>query len=295
MTAPAVEQILTTQFFNCAARIWGDGLPVLGLHGWLDNAASFDPVAPLLSGIQLVAIDLPGHGWSDHRPPGMKYHYVDYIDDVIAVADALKWPQFLLLGHSLGAGIASMIAGAFPDRITGLMLIEGLGPMSRPPDQTPVYLSRSVSQRQRQQQRPPTVYSDLETIVAARQKAGGLMTAAAWTLTQRSVKRVENGYTWYSDPRLKISSPFYMTEEQVLAVLGRISCPTLLLIGERGLLTAGTKEKMAGRIAGIADIETVVLPGGHHLHMDHPESVAAAIRNFVTSHHRRFAEHHPSE
>lgn len=132
-TEQAVESTIETRYLRFAAKRWGDpnGLPVLALHGWLDNAASFDQLAPCLPQLQLVAIDLAGHGHSEHRPSGVKYHYVDYIDDVMAVADALGWERFALLGHSLGAGIACVVAGSFPERITHLMLLEGIGPMSR--------------------------------------------------------------------------------------------------------------------------------------------------------------------
>ena len=52
-----------------AAKVWGNeaGIPTLALHGWLDNAASFEPIAPLLEQCHLVAVDLPGHGLSDHK------------------------------------------------------------------------------------------------------------------------------------------------------------------------------------------------------------------------------------
>ena len=55
---------LDTRQGRLAALGWRQaGLPrVLALHGWLDNAASFAPLAPLLHGLDLVALDLPGHG-----------------------------------------------------------------------------------------------------------------------------------------------------------------------------------------------------------------------------------------
>ncbi|EXJ09220.1 alpha/beta fold hydrolase [Nitrincola nitratireducens] len=42
--------------------------PVLALHGWLDNAASFRALARHLPQVNLIAVDLAGHGFSEHRP-----------------------------------------------------------------------------------------------------------------------------------------------------------------------------------------------------------------------------------
>jgi len=40
---------------------------ILCVHGWLDNANSFRPLLPLIQDAEIVAIDLPGHGHSDHQ------------------------------------------------------------------------------------------------------------------------------------------------------------------------------------------------------------------------------------
>ena len=108
----ADELTLATPTLQLAALRWHAGAPrrVLALHGWLDNAASFAGLAPRLDGCDTVALDLPGHGRSDHRPPGVHYHFVDFIPDVLAAADYLGWSQFALLGHSLGAGIGCFTA-----------------------------------------------------------------------------------------------------------------------------------------------------------------------------------------
>ena len=79
-----------------------DAPKVLALHGWLDNAASFVPLAEHLHGIDLVAIDQPGHGRSAHLPPGTDYSFVGAMNAVLDVADALGWERFALLGHSMG-------------------------------------------------------------------------------------------------------------------------------------------------------------------------------------------------
>ena len=126
-----VERTIEISGLALAARVHGpeDGLPVLALHGWLDNAATFDRLAPLLPDLRIVAIDLAGHGRSQHRV-GAPYHFIDYVADAGAVADALGWQQFSLLGHSLGAGVAALLAGTWPERVRRLALLEGLGPMT---------------------------------------------------------------------------------------------------------------------------------------------------------------------
>ncbi len=73
---------LAVPWGNVAGLAYGpsDGDPVLGLHGWLDNANTFIEVAKYLTpGIRFVAIDLPGHGFSSHKPPGSSYTMFNYV------------------------------------------------------------------------------------------------------------------------------------------------------------------------------------------------------------------------
>lgn len=85
-------------------------------------------VLPPPTALHVVAIDLPGHGRSSHRPPGAFYHIQNYIADVKYVIDgecghitiqalgcsvcyylALKWKKFSFLAHSMGEPLASTL------------------------------------------------------------------------------------------------------------------------------------------------------------------------------------------
>ena len=90
------ELRFTVNGMNFAAQEWGDStqLPVLALHGWLDNAASFYALAPRLNNLHIVALDMAGHGQSEHRPGHMAYTPWDDINDILAVADHLGWERF---------------------------------------------------------------------------------------------------------------------------------------------------------------------------------------------------------
>ena len=66
MSAQVEEVRLSLGHIELAAHLFGpaDGLPVIALHGWLDNANSFSRLAPQLKGLRIVALDLAGHGYS---------------------------------------------------------------------------------------------------------------------------------------------------------------------------------------------------------------------------------------
>jgi pimeloyl-ACP methyl ester carboxylesterase len=119
------ELRFTVNGMNFAAQEWGDStqLPVLALHGWLDNAASFFALAPRLKNLHIVALDMAGHGQSEHRPGQMAYTPWDDINDILAVADHFGWERFVLLGHSRGAIIGTLAAGTFPERFIALGLV----------------------------------------------------------------------------------------------------------------------------------------------------------------------------
>jgi pimeloyl-ACP methyl ester carboxylesterase len=209
------ELSLELPHLRLAAQAWGDPqLPcLLALHGWLDNAASFDRLAPLLcEHFHIVALDLPGHGRSGHRPPGTWYHYVDYLGDTLAAADALGWTQFGLLGHSLGGAVASMLAAASPQRIERLFLIEALGPLTAEVEQTLTLLQRAISQRHGLPAKALRVFSSEAEAAQTRAKAGDLSLEAAQIMVARGIKSAPGGgFVWSSDraPDADVTAALY--------------------------------------------------------------------------------------
>ncbi|HET8941781.1 MAG TPA: alpha/beta fold hydrolase, partial [Rudaea sp.] len=268
-----------------SACSWGNPSlpPLLALHGWLDNAASFDRLAPLLADhFHVVALDLPGHGQSDWRAPGAWYHFVDYPDDVLAAADALGLQQFGLLGHSLGGAIASVFAAICPRRVDRLLLIEALGPLAADAENSLQQWQRALIERQRHADKQLRVFAARDDAVAARMQANGLSRDAAELLISRGLKKVDGGFIWSTDPRLTLTSPLRLTESQVCAVLSGIQVPTLL-IGALPGAAYQQRETIRNRAALIKRIDIRQLPGSHHLHLEDAQPVAAAILEFVAS------------
>ena len=114
------ERTFDVNGLTFTAKEWGSPgyKPVIALHGWLDNAASFDLMLPFLSDMHVIALDCAGHGGSSFRSADSGYNIWQDIAEVLGVADQMGWDQFALLGHSRGAIISTLIAGAFPDRIS---------------------------------------------------------------------------------------------------------------------------------------------------------------------------------
>ncbi len=257
------------------AQTWGDATrpPLLALHGWLDNAGSFALLAPLLATqFHVIALDLPGHGHSDHLPDGASYHFTDYVRTALDVVNALELGNYTLLGHSLGAGVASLVAAAMPQRVDRLLLIEGLGPLGDDGTRTlPRFRDALVPHLHRH--RPLRLFRSVELAISARSIASGLRSDLARPIVERGVREVDGGWCWRSDPRLTRSSALRLDESQIRALLRGIDAPTALLLAqpETPYLPAMT---MRERAACVGTMQVTHMEGCHHLHLEHPRAVA---------------------
>ena len=264
--SPVVEEIrLSLPHIELAAHIFGpeDGMPVIALHGWLDNANSFARLAPRLSGLRIVALDFAGHGHSDHRPQGAGYSLADYAFDVLCVAEQLGWTQFALLGHSLGAIVSVVIAGSFPERVTRLALIDGIVLRTGAEADAAERMGQALQAQLDLQHKRKSVHPTLDRAIEARMKGMvAVSREAAEFLAQRGLMPVPGGYSWRSDSRLTLPSPLRLSDEQAMSFVRRVSCPTTLVVAEQGMLASHSE--LLNRLP--FNLER--LPGGHHLHIN---------------------------
>jgi pimeloyl-ACP methyl ester carboxylesterase len=263
-------------------------IPVLALHGWLDNANSFLGLADDLDGVDLVAIDFPGHGLSGTRPHGARFYFDDHVFDVLAVADALGWQRFHLLGHSLGGAVSSLVAAACPKCVISMVLIEGLGPISARADQTASGWRKAVKSSRI---RPRRVHSNREAAIQARANNSDLTLNEARTLAERGLKSVDGGFAWSHDPRLTWPSTHRYTESQVIDLIGAIEAPVLNIYSDppSGILPGRILQR---RLAALRQRKLFSHPGGHHLHMQHPATIGPVIKEFFHEHKARVAQRH---
>jgi pimeloyl-ACP methyl ester carboxylesterase len=277
---------LETAFGTLAGlRSGRDGAPrVLALHGWLDNAASFVPLSAHLRDVDLVALDMPGHGASAHLPAAADYLLIAFLRAAFAAADALGWDRFALLGHSLGGVIASLMASAQPQRIERLLTIEALGALTEAEERTAQRLRDAVAAYATLPGKQLRVFPDVATAVRARLQAGtgDLGEAAATLLVERGLRPVDGGFVWRSDPRLTMPTAVRMSEAQSRNLVAHIECPARVIYADPA--QSYFPEQLRRERAGLLRRgELVVMPGSHHLHMDDAAGVAAAIGDFFTA------------
>ena len=266
---------------NIAALEMGNpnGKRLFAVHGWLDNGASFIPLARELPHYHWISMDFAGHGKSDHRPAGTYYHIMDHVADMLAAVNSLEWSTFDLIGHSLGAGVASLFAAAFPERIGKLVLVDGIGPVSESPSETLSRFRRSMAERDQKTSIQSRPFISWGQLVDLRMAAGKMKQESAEILMRRNASETPEGVVLDTDRRLKQTSPAYMENGQVCRLLGGIEAQTLLIRATNGIIR--NRESTASRLKAIKRLSVKELEGNHHLHMDEPKSVAPAVAEFL--------------
>ncbi|XP_039469866.1 serine hydrolase-like protein isoform X3 [Oreochromis aureus] len=225
-------------------KAWGPehGHPVLCLHGWADNCGSFNTLIPFLpKECRYVAVDMPGHGLSSHRPPGVFYSFPEYAADVRRVTESLSWTKFSIMGHSMGGNIAVMFSALYPDMVDGIIVLDVFGFVPTDPKEIPRIMRQGMDEMLKYEKKAEEEKKRVYTY----EKAVERLLAANPTLSERSVQmllergltRVE-GEVWHS---VHIRLMCFMqknieriTLEQSLEMQSMIQAPVLLILADKG-------------------------------------------------------------
>lgn len=250
--------------------------PVLCLHGWLDNAASFIPLAQHLTDIPLVALEFAGHGHSSHRSADARYYFFDHVEDIVQLCRQQSWQQLTIIGHSMGAMVATALAASFPELVQRLVLIDSLGFVTDSAANAAEQLRDGINSRLKATVRKPC-YANLTEAATARQKQSDFSLTEALLLAERGTVATVNGLSWRADMRLRHSSVYRLTPEQGRALAAAVSCPVLAIAAKDSAFYPNVQHWSA--YYPNLTLETV--SGGHHCHMTQAALVAQHIKGFL--------------
>lgn len=273
----------------------GAPLRLLALHGWLDNANSFDALVPLLpAGLEVLALDLAGHGLSDHLPAGARYDAMTQLVHLREATQRLGWTDFVLLAHSLGALVANYYAALYPQAVRALVVLDYLVPFHAEGRLATWRAENRLMRRQeRGRGRARRVYSEAEALarlVEARKGGDGKQLpnvdeAAARILLPRAARRVDGGLVWRHDEKARTRYSMLYGSDNWMHVVSHVTCPVLVVRADDGLCQQPDdlyEPVLAAyrRSARVFRYERVA--GAHHVHLTHPERVAPSVTHFLT-------------
>lgn len=289
------DYLLDLNGIEMAVRTWGEqgAIPVLALHGWLDNAASFERLAPLMEDCFIVAPDLIGHGRSDHRREDSGYYLWEHAEDVLALVDRLGLGPFHVVAHGMGSGIASILA-LLTSTVVSMTFLDGMGvPFTvdegeRLPHLARAYRLKRMVQRSQAGSTEPLSgirFENLEQAMGQRRDRLGAEVSeeAIRLLAQRDLLQTGDGYRWRHDERLALPESMPLTEKEACKLLQQIHCPLYLILARQGMCAGPMFNRRKSALPAHAQVSWY--PGGHHFHLDEPErALAEQIGRILTRH-----------
>jgi pimeloyl-ACP methyl ester carboxylesterase len=236
-------------------EVKGQGEPMVLLHGWGGSVQSFRAVINRLSlKNRVYAFDLPGFGKSD--PPGPEWGSGEYTETVVEVLDQLKISRPHVIGHSFGGKIAMRMAAFHPDRINKLVLVDSAG---IPPKRGWKYRLRVGGFKMAK-------------------KLLGLL--GKWGENRLNGFYRKVGSDDYRQAGALRPVMVRVVNEDVTPIMGKITCPTLLIWGELDTDTPlSDGQFIHDRIA--ASRLVVIKEAGHYSYLDNPDLFYNAVSNFL--------------
>ena len=268
---------------------WGEpnGDPLVLVHGFLDLAFSWTSLVAELQRraarpLWIIAPDCRGHGDSGWVSAGSYYHFPDYVLDLDSVVQTFGIETFNLLGHSMGGTISLLYTGTFPERVTKLVLIEGVGPVGMNFADAPLRMEQWIGEIRQRGRNHFREYSSVEAGARQlRQTNPRLQESFACSLAQAAMRQTASStWVWKFDPLHRTTSPQPFYTAQAVEFLRRIACPVLIVDGEQSRQMRRTDKQQ--RYDAIADRRQVVIGhAGHMVHQDNPTALVEALLPFL--------------
>jgi pimeloyl-ACP methyl ester carboxylesterase len=248
------------------------------MHGLTGNMTAFEPLGEHLGGdaLQLVALDLRGRGRSERTPPGT-YGWRNHALDVIAVADALGFERFSIIGQSMGGSIALKAAELDGSRLDAIVLVDVAGRVDPGVGEVIASVQRRID----------AVYGSVDEYLEA-EAAQGLVDPwnPPWERFYRyQLEEVDGGVRSRADPAAVAEDRAYTATQDPYDRWRHLTMPTLLLRATRELAPG------AGHVVPVADRdrfrnsvrrgEVVEVDANHVSITAHPQTVTAVAR-FLT-------------
>jgi len=234
-------------------------------HWWTHVAATF------AGDLRVVAIDLSGHGDSDHRPA---YALEQWTDEVMAVASAggIDGPP-VIVGHSMGGFVTVATAALNPHGLAGAIVCDS--PVTEPDPEVNASRLGSAFGAPRTY---PTVEAALERFRTVPPQ-DHYLDYVIDHVARRSLRQVDGGWQWKFDRQ--VFAQFVGGLRSIaLPYLPQVRCRLALLRSEHGLVTAGIGAQMYERLGRVAPVIEVP-EAGHHAMLDQPLLLLTALRTLV--------------
>jgi len=283
-----------------AGKWWGSKTqrPIVCLHGWQDNAGTFDRLIPLLPRDQsFLAIDSPGHGMTSRVPDGMAYHGVDNLYIQNFLMKEYNWDKISMMGHSMGSVLSFMFASVFPSKVDMLIQIDALKPHIYDPARVAARLQDQVEnfmiadQRNRDKSEPPAyTYEDMVDRLNTG-TFGSVTKEAAGYLLKRNIKRSEKypGKFYFTrDSRLKYNFTPNFSQPVSVELAKKLNMPHIFLkaLNSPYYEPKNYYDEVIDILKGNKNFEHHVVDSTHHMHLTEPEKVAPIISAFIEKHRR---------
>ena len=267
---------------------WGNpsAPPLLLIHGGRDHCRNWDWVAQRLrQDYHVIAPDLRGHGDSQWINGGT-YTTMDYVYDIAQLIHQLQLAPLRIVAHSMGGNIALRYTGLYPDAVSRLVAIEGLGPSPRMVAQMKKRavdegLRGWIEQLRGLSGKQPRRYATLEEAVARMKDANPhLSLPQAEHLTVHGANRNEDGsYSWKFDNYIRAFPSLGMRPEETAQVMSKISCPTMLVYGEE---SDASNPKHDGRAEIFQSVRVEdISNAGHWVHHDQLDVFMGLLDDFL--------------